>query len=102
MILGCVIYPNGWDHHVVRRICGQNADKFQLDRCGIRWAYILAIILIFDAIILAVLAFVLASKQAKLLPDIYENKRKLLHFLLSLSIASAQSISIHLIVNQKN
>lgn len=74
LILGCVIYPNGWDHHVVRRICGQNADKYRLDRCGIRWAYILAIVLIFDAIILAVLAFVLASKQAKLLPDIYKHK----------------------------
>ncbi|XP_014770037.1 LHFPL tetraspan subfamily member 3 protein [Octopus bimaculoides] len=71
MLLGCVVYPNGWDNETVRRICGVEATKYYLDRCTIRWAYILAIILIFDAIILAVLAFVLAAKQARVLPEIY-------------------------------
>ena len=37
--------------------------------CGIRWAFILAIIGIFDAFILAILAFVLCTRQAKLLPE---------------------------------
>ncbi|GAB1606627.1 LHFPL tetraspan subfamily member 3 protein [Argonauta hians] len=72
MFLGCVIYPNGWDNNTVRRICGSEASKYNPGQCTIRWAYILAIILIFDAIILAILAFVLAAKQAKVLPEVYQ------------------------------
>jgi hypothetical protein len=37
----------------------------------VRWAYVLAILGIFDAFVLASLAFVLATRQAKLLPDSY-------------------------------
>ena len=42
---------------------------FSVGECGIRWAFILAIIGIFDAFILAILAFVLCTRQAKLLPE---------------------------------
>jgi hypothetical protein len=66
MFLACVIFPAGWDHPIVRRICGPSAGEYDLGECGIRWAYILAIIGIFDAAILAVLAFFLASKRAKI------------------------------------
>merc|ERR1711936_555975 len=66
MFLACVIFPSGWDHSVVRRICGGTADEYDLGECGIRWGYILAIIGIFDAFILALLAFFLASKRAKI------------------------------------
>lgn len=73
MFLGCVIYPNGWDSDLVKRVCGLQSGKYGIGLCGMRWAYILAIILIFDAAILAALAFVLAAKQAKLLPEIYKS-----------------------------
>lgn len=65
MFLGCIIFPVGWDNIDVQRICGADATVFQIGQCGIRWAYILAIIGIFDIFVLAILAFVLASRQAK-------------------------------------
>ena len=64
MFLGCVIYPGGWDHIMVRRICGDEASGYHLGKCDMRWAYILAIIGVFDILILAILAFVLAFRQA--------------------------------------
>lgn len=75
IFLGCVIYPNGWDNDDVKKVCGLEADKYDIGVCGVRWAYILAIILIFDAAILAILAFVLAAKQARLLPEIYKTEK---------------------------
>ena len=48
----------------MRRICGQDADEFQIASCGIRWAYILAMIGILDVLALAILAFVLAGRVA--------------------------------------
>ncbi|XP_074649857.1 LHFPL tetraspan subfamily member 3 protein-like [Tubulanus polymorphus] len=70
MFLGCIVYPAGWGSEEVKGVCGSTA-KFNRADCGIRWAYILAIIGIFDALVLATLAFVLASRQAKLLPEGY-------------------------------
>ncbi|KAK3102577.1 hypothetical protein FSP39_012326 [Pinctada imbricata] len=66
MFLACVIYPSGWNIDQVKEICGTTSGQYQLGYCNIRWAYILAIIGIFDAAILAVLAFFLAAKRAKL------------------------------------
>lgn len=66
MFIACVIFPAGWDHEEVQKVCGPNADAYDLGECDIRWAYILAILGIFDAAILAVLAFFLASKRAKI------------------------------------
>lgn len=65
MFLACVIYPSGWGHEEVKRICGDTAGDYRLGFCGIRWAYILAILGIFDAAILSILAFFLAAKRAK-------------------------------------
>ena len=62
MFLGCIVYPLGWENDKIKRVCGSDAAQFNLGTCGIRWAYILAIIGIFDAFILAILAFVLATK----------------------------------------
>ncbi|XP_050414782.1 LHFPL tetraspan subfamily member 3 protein isoform X1 [Patella vulgata] len=76
MFLGCVIFPNGWDHKTFNKICLNDNKSYDMGSCGIRWAYILAIILIFDATILAILAFVLAAKQAKLLPEVYKKMEK--------------------------
>uniref|UniRef100_A0A1I8IH12 Lipoma HMGIC fusion partner-like 3 protein n=1 Tax=Macrostomum lignano TaxID=282301 RepID=A0A1I8IH12_9PLAT len=75
-LLGCVIYPSGWDHAKVRSVCGSNADKFNPGSCGIRWAFILAILSIFDSLVLAILAFVLGSRFAKLRPIGHRHSRR--------------------------
>jgi len=62
MFLGCLVFPLGWDNPQLERVCGKDVGQFSLGACGVRWAYILAIIGIFDAFILAILAFVLATK----------------------------------------
>ena len=66
LFLACVIYPSGWDNDELQTICGPDSGKYRMGDCNIRWAYILAILGIFDAGILAVLAFFLASKRAKI------------------------------------
>lgn len=76
LITSCIVYPGGWDHSKVRSVCGLGAGKYDIGVCEMRWAYALVIVLVFDAFILAILAFVLAAKQANLLPDVYKNKEK--------------------------
>lgn len=66
MFLACVIYPNGWGSSEVLEICGTTASEYRLGECSIRWAYILAMLGIFDAAALALLAFFLAAKRAKI------------------------------------
>jgi LHFPL tetraspan subfamily member protein len=66
MFLGVVIYPSGWDHPIVRSVCGMDAVKYYPGGCGIRWAYILAILGLFDAIVLSALAFVLGTRYIRL------------------------------------
>ena len=63
MILGCVIYPNNWDDPKIVEICETSTSYFS-GKCAIRWAYILAIIGIFDIGFLATLALVLSRRQA--------------------------------------
>lgn len=63
LVLGCMIYPDGWDSDAVRRMCGKQTDKYSLGACSMRWAYILAIMGILDALILSFLAFVLGNRQ---------------------------------------
>ncbi|KAK3608081.1 hypothetical protein CHS0354_004737 [Potamilus streckersoni] len=72
--VGCIIYPRGFDDVDVRRICGQNAVGYNMAHCEIKWGYILAIVLIFDAFILSILAFVLSTRQAKSLQNQGEKK----------------------------
>ncbi|KAL1020811.1 hypothetical protein UPYG_G00004960 [Umbra pygmaea] len=72
MVLGCMIYPDGWDAPEVKRMCGERTDKYTLGNCTVRWAYILAIISIMDSFILAFLAFTLGNRQDNLLPDDFE------------------------------
>jgi len=66
MLLACIIFPAGWKHARVQAICGPDAEDYRLGDCNIRWAYILAILGIFDAAVLAILAFFLAAKRAKI------------------------------------
>lgn len=68
MIAGCACYPTGWSEPAVRRACGPTADRYVLGRCGLRWAYLLALIGCLDAVILAALAFILATRHVRLQP----------------------------------
>ncbi|MGH0155515.1 UNVERIFIED_CONTAM: hypothetical protein FKN15_029273 [Acipenser sinensis] len=79
LVLGCMIFPNGWDSEVVRDMCGDDTDKYTLGNCSVRWAYILAIIGILDALILSFLAFVLGNRQNDLLQDELTTDNKALH-----------------------
>ncbi|KAJ4934739.1 hypothetical protein JOQ06_007522 [Pogonophryne albipinna] len=58
-----MIFPNGWDAEVIRDMCGEHAGKYSLGDCSVRWAYMLAIMGILDALILSFLAFVLGNRQ---------------------------------------
>lgn len=69
LVLGCMIYPDGWDSDEVRRMCGEQTDKYSLGACSVRWAYILAIMGILDALILSFLAFVLGNRQDGLMTE---------------------------------
>ncbi|CAL1532243.1 unnamed protein product [Lymnaea stagnalis] len=80
--VSCIVYPGGWEHPQVRLVCGLQSGSYNIGVCGMRWGYALAIVLIFDAFILSILAFVLAAKQANLLPEVYKNeKAKTLYYL---------------------
>jgi len=74
MAVGCIIYPISFDDDNVRRICGDEADAYNMAKCQIRWAYILGIVLIFDALILGILAFVLAARQARRIDEFHKLK----------------------------
>ena len=66
LVVGVVAYPAGWDASDVRRTCGTSAGRYELGECGLRWAYLLAVIGCLDAIILATLAFILATRHVRL------------------------------------
>ncbi|KAH8245715.1 hypothetical protein KR032_000084 [Drosophila birchii] len=74
MIVACAAFPFGWNSDDFRKICGPEANRFELGLCGIRWAYPLAIIGCIDGMVLATLAFILATRHVRLQPDpIYQN-----------------------------
>ncbi|XP_075920994.1 uncharacterized protein LOC116949275 isoform X1 [Petromyzon marinus] len=76
LVLGCLVFPDGWDAAEVRALCGEHASKYTLGECSVRWAYILAIIAILDAMILAFLAFVLGNRgNAALPPDLRSDSK---------------------------
>uniref|UniRef100_A0A8B9GTI2 LHFPL tetraspan subfamily member 3 n=2 Tax=Astyanax mexicanus TaxID=7994 RepID=A0A8B9GTI2_ASTMX len=64
-----MIYPDGWDSDEVRRLCGEQTGKYSIGACSVRWAYILAIMGILDALILSFLAFVLGNRQDGLMAE---------------------------------
>lgn len=69
MVIGCVAFPFGWNSDDVRKVCGPESNRFEPGLCGIRWAYPLAIIGCIDGIILATLAFILATRHVRLQPE---------------------------------
>jgi hypothetical protein len=64
-----MIFPDGWDAETIRDMCGTKTGKYSLGDCSVRWAYILAIIGILNALILSFLAFVLGNRQTDLLQE---------------------------------
>ncbi|CAK1589866.1 unnamed protein product [Parnassius mnemosyne] len=69
MVAGAAVYPAGWNELAVQETCGPTADQYNIGRCHVRWAYLLAVIGCLDGIVLAVLAFILATRHVKLQPD---------------------------------
>uniref|UniRef100_A0AAQ4PFG6 LHFPL tetraspan subfamily member 4b n=1 Tax=Gasterosteus aculeatus aculeatus TaxID=481459 RepID=A0AAQ4PFG6_GASAC len=68
LALACLLFPDSWESPEMRALCGDSVGSFSLGNCSVHWAYILAILGILDAAILATLAFVLANRQDALLP----------------------------------
>lgn len=62
MFLGNVIYPAGWNHVQVLRLCGANTSNYSLGDCTFRWAYMLSIVAMFCIFMIAILAFVLSAR----------------------------------------
>ncbi|KAK8390124.1 hypothetical protein O3P69_012987 [Scylla paramamosain] len=67
--VGMAVFPAGWSASQVRAVCGPTARQYHVGECEIRWAFMLAIIGVLDAIVLSTLAFVLATRHVKLQPE---------------------------------
>lgn len=65
MSIGILCFPAGWDNDRVRGICGASSNDYVLGNCGIRWAFVLAVVAVLDAWILGCLAFTLSHRHAK-------------------------------------
>ena len=66
---GILLFSSGFEDAEVRKVCGPTARMFNVGECGLRWAFILAILGVLDAIVLSALAFVLATRHVKLQPQ---------------------------------
>jgi len=62
-------FPSGWGNEEVMAVCGEESGVFSLGNCGLRWAFVLACIALCDAVILGCLAFTLAVKKLKYVPE---------------------------------
>ncbi|KAI3357196.1 hypothetical protein L3Q82_015659 [Scortum barcoo] len=71
-----MIFPDGWDAEVIRDMCGEQTGKYSLGDCSVRWAYMLAIMGILDALILSFLAFVLGNRQTDFYLDDLQTENK--------------------------
>lgn len=67
LVVGVLAFPGGWSDPSVQEVCGPSARHFYPGQCGLRWAYILAMIGVADVLVLAALAFTLAVRHVKLL-----------------------------------
>jgi len=69
LAIGLLSFPAGWDNEEVRAVCGPQADDYKLGTCAIRWAMVLAVIALFDSVILGCLAFTLATRKLRLMEE---------------------------------
>ncbi len=58
-----MVYPSNWADHRIVNVC-ETSGYYNSGKCRIKWAYILAIIGVFDILLLGILALVLADRQA--------------------------------------
>ncbi|XP_076068176.1 LHFPL tetraspan subfamily member 3 protein-like [Oratosquilla oratoria] len=65
LLVGILVFPVSWDSPEVREVCGPSARIYNLGECGLRWAFFLAVIGVFDAVVLAALALILATRTLK-------------------------------------
>jgi len=65
LAIGILSFPAGWDNDHVRGICGPHSADYGLGDCGVRWAFVLAVIAFFDCWILGILAFTLAHRTVR-------------------------------------
>ncbi|XP_061644821.1 LHFPL tetraspan subfamily member 3 protein isoform X3 [Phyllopteryx taeniolatus] len=70
LALACLLFPDSWESPEMRVLCGDSVGSFSSGNCSVHWAFILAILGVLDAAILATLAFVLANRQDALLPPL--------------------------------
>lgn len=63
MAFGCIIYPYNWSDSEIVDVC-ETSKSYYAGKCQIKWAYILAVISVFDILFLAILALVLSRRQA--------------------------------------
>ncbi|CAL8279140.1 unnamed protein product [Boreogadus saida] len=66
--LACLLFLDSWDCAEMRALCGDRVGSFQPGNCSVSWVFTLALLGVLDSVILATLAFVLASRQDALLP----------------------------------
>uniref|UniRef100_A0A3P8YSU7 LHFPL tetraspan subfamily member 4b n=1 Tax=Esox lucius TaxID=8010 RepID=A0A3P8YSU7_ESOLU len=69
LVLACMLFPDSWDCADMRDLCGERVTSFSPGNCSIHWAFVLALLGVLDAAILATLAFVLGNRQDALLPE---------------------------------
>ena len=72
LLIGILVYPAGRSSNDrIKMLCGSDISYADTAGCQLRWVFYLAIIAVFDAIILGILAFILANKQDKLHMDMH-------------------------------
>lgn len=71
LVSGLLVFPIGWDHPVIREVCGPGADIYAPGDCSVRWTLILAVIGSVDVSVLSLLSFMLGSRYVKLLEPKY-------------------------------
>ncbi|XP_048873199.1 LHFPL tetraspan subfamily member 3 protein isoform X1 [Brienomyrus brachyistius] len=69
LALACVLFPDSWDCSEMRGLCGEGVSSFSPGNCTVHWGFVLAMLGVLDAAILATLAFVLGNRQDALLPQ---------------------------------
>ncbi|XP_065126363.2 LHFPL tetraspan subfamily member 3 protein [Paramisgurnus dabryanus] len=69
LALACLLFPDSWAGAEMRALCGDRVSSFSPGNCSVHWAFILAMLGVLDAAILATLAFVLGNRQDALLPE---------------------------------
>ncbi|KAG7472661.1 hypothetical protein MATL_G00111260 [Megalops atlanticus] len=69
LALACVLFPDSWECAEMRALCWEGVSSFSPGNCSVHWAFVLAMLGVLDAAILATLAFVLGNRQDALLPQ---------------------------------